>query len=161
MTLVQSEQTVNSRLGLSAISDNDIKLRFMNEPRVDQWKRKLLDLSLRNPLLNAKDGLKFLPIKTGGPQWGATAGTEIVPYNPPSAGGDIPFQTLLDEKEIRRRLKEFSHKTLRFSDSGELARCVSQKRSLVKVITSVSWGVIDFPDTTTRSRESSNTASSI
>ena len=27
----------------------------------------------------------------------------------------------------------FSHKTLRFSDSGELARCVSQKRYLVKV----------------------------
>lgn len=78
----------------------------MTESRVDQWKRKLLDLSLRNPLLNAKDGLKFLPIKTGGPQWGATAGTEIVPYTPPSAGGDIPFQTLLDEKEIRRRLKE-------------------------------------------------------
>ena len=78
----------------------------MTESRVDQWKRKLLDLSLRNPLLNAKDGLKFLPIKTGGPQWGATAGTEIVPYTPPSADGDIPFQTLLDEKEVRRRLKE-------------------------------------------------------
>lgn len=29
----------------------------MIESRVEQWKRKLLDLSLRNPLLNAKDGL--------------------------------------------------------------------------------------------------------
>ena len=27
------------------------------ESRVEQWKRKLLDLSLRNPLLNTKDGL--------------------------------------------------------------------------------------------------------
>ena len=36
-----------------------------------------------------------------------------------------------------------------------------QKRSLAKVITSVSWCAIDFPDTTTRSRESSNIASSI
>ena len=47
------------------------------------------------------------------------------------------------------------------SDSGELARCVSQKRSLAKVITSVSWCATDFLDKTTHSRESSNIASSI
>ena len=35
------------------------------ETRVDQWKRKLLDLSLRNPLLNARDGAKFLPFDGG------------------------------------------------------------------------------------------------
>lgn len=35
------------------------------ETRVDQWKRKLLDLSLWNPLLNARDGAKFLPFDGG------------------------------------------------------------------------------------------------
>lgn len=78
----------------------------MTDSRIEQWKRKLLDLSLRNPLLNAKDGLKFLPIKTGGPYLGAKSGTDVEPYAMPSAGGDMLFQTLLDEKESRRRLKE-------------------------------------------------------
>ena len=35
----------------------------MSDNRVEQWKRKLLDLSMCNPLLNARDGRKFLPIK--------------------------------------------------------------------------------------------------
>ena len=38
----------------------------MSDNRVEQWKRNLLDLSMRNPLLNAREGRKFLPIKQGG-----------------------------------------------------------------------------------------------
>ena len=34
----------------------------MSESRVERWKRKLLDLSLRNRLLNAKDGKQFVPL---------------------------------------------------------------------------------------------------
>ena len=34
----------------------------MAETRVEQWKRKLLDLSLRNRLLNCRDGRQFLPL---------------------------------------------------------------------------------------------------
>lgn len=37
----------------------------MAETRVEQWKRKLLDLSLRNPLLNVRDSSKFLPLEDG------------------------------------------------------------------------------------------------
>ena len=44
-----------------------------HEIRVDQWKRKLLDLSLRNPLLNARDGAKFLPFDGGVPYGGFRA----------------------------------------------------------------------------------------
>ena len=38
----------------------------MSDNRVEQLKRNLLDLSMRNPLLNAREGRKFLPIKQGG-----------------------------------------------------------------------------------------------
>ena len=35
----------------------------MAETRVDRWKRKLLDLSLRNRLLNCRDGKQILPLE--------------------------------------------------------------------------------------------------
>lgn len=76
------------------------------ETRVDQWKRKLLDLSLRNPLLNARDGAKFLPFDGGAPYGGEATTTEVVPYTPPKVGDSVPFSTSLSEKEIRKRLKE-------------------------------------------------------
>ena len=37
----------------------------MAEPRVEQWKRRLLDLSLRNRLLNCRDGRQLLPLVCG------------------------------------------------------------------------------------------------
>ncbi len=78
----------------------------MAEARVEQWKRKLLDLSLRNPLLNARDSSKFLPLQEG-ERWDApVGGTAVVPYEPPETGGDLPFKTTLTEKEVRKRLKE-------------------------------------------------------
>lgn len=76
------------------------------EARVEQWKRKLLDLSLRNPLLNVRDGAKFLPFDGGVPYGGGASTTVPVPYTPPEAGDSVPFKTTLPEKEIRRRLKE-------------------------------------------------------
>lgn len=76
------------------------------ESRVEQWKRKLLDLSLRNPLLNVRDGSKFLPFDGGEPYGGGAAATEVVPYTPPETGDAVPFRTNLPEKEIRRRLRE-------------------------------------------------------
>lgn len=76
------------------------------EPRVEQWKRKLLDLSLRNPLLNARDGSKFLPIDSGVSSIKRAETTEIALYHPVEVGEDIPFRTDLDEKEIRKRLKD-------------------------------------------------------
>ena len=78
----------------------------MTERRVDQWKRKLLDLSLRNPLLNVRDGNKFLALDEGVPYAGGAATTDIVPYMPPEAGDAWPFRMHLPEKEIRKRLKE-------------------------------------------------------
>ena len=76
-----------------------------SESRVEQWKRKLLDLSLRNPLLNVRDGAKFLPFDGGAPYGGAAA-AEVVPCFPQEAGDVVPFKTNLPEKEIRKRLKE-------------------------------------------------------
>ena len=78
----------------------------MADARVEQWKRKLLDLSLRNPLLNARDSAKFLPLQDGA-RWEAPAGgAAVVPYAPPEAGNDLPFKTALAEKEMRKRLRE-------------------------------------------------------
>ena len=34
--------------------DSMLKSPVESEPRIEQWKRKLLDLSLRNPLLNTR-----------------------------------------------------------------------------------------------------------
>ncbi len=79
----------------------------MSEARVEQWKRKLLDLSLRNPLLNVRDSLKFLPLDG------------VWSNETPETGAVIPFKTRLSEKEIRRRLKEL-YTTSRgmFAESG-------------------------------------------
>ena len=49
-----------------------------SELRVDQWKRKLLDLSLRNPLPNARDGAKFLPFDGGAPYGSGAATTDVI-----------------------------------------------------------------------------------
>lgn len=78
----------------------------MSEPRVEQWKRKLLDLSLRNPLLNVRDSLRFLPLEDGLSFCGGSASSDVVPYVPPEAGAALPYKTRLSEKEIRKRLKE-------------------------------------------------------
>jgi len=78
----------------------------MAEARVEQWKRKLLDLSLRNPLLNVRDGSKFLSLEEGVPYAGGAATTAVAPYAPPETGDALPFKTRLPEKEIRKRLKE-------------------------------------------------------
>ena len=64
------------------------------ESRVEQWKRRLLDLSLRNPLLNVRDGGKFLPFD-GGMPYGGEATTEIVPYSQQESGAAMPFRTSL------------------------------------------------------------------
>ena len=78
----------------------------MAENRIEQWKRKLLDLSLRNPLLNARDGSKFLPLQAGVTCAGEDAGTAVVPYELPEPGGNMHFKTSLGEAEMRKRLKE-------------------------------------------------------
>ena len=67
----------------------------MGEPRVEQWKRKLLDLSLRNPLLNVRDGSRFLPLRDG----------TSAAYQPPEPGADLPFSADVDEPELRKRLQ--------------------------------------------------------
>ena len=78
----------------------------MSENRVEQWKRKLLDLSMRNPLLNAKDGRKFLPIQKGGIYSSVKVGNDVIPYSSSEAGERIGVGSELGEKEIRKRLKE-------------------------------------------------------
>jgi len=78
----------------------------MADSRVEQWKRKLLDLSLRNPLLNVRDGSKFLPIEAGVSAFGGAAGNALVPYNAPGEGEDMPFRFNLPENEVRKRLKD-------------------------------------------------------
>ena len=65
----------------------------MAEQRVEQWKRKLLDLSLRNPLLNVRDSAKFLPLEDGPSFCGGTATSAVVPYTPPEAGAVVPYKT--------------------------------------------------------------------
>ena len=78
----------------------------MKESRVEQWKRKLLDLSKRNPLLNVRDSAKFLPLEDGVSFLGGGATSAVVPYVPPEAGAVVPYKSRLSEKEIRKRLKE-------------------------------------------------------
>lgn len=78
----------------------------MSETRVEQWKRKLLDLSLRNPLLNVRDGNRFLLLVKGAPYGGGAASTEVVPYGTAESGESLPFRSDLPETEIKKRLKE-------------------------------------------------------
>lgn len=78
----------------------------MADSRVEEWKRKLLDLSLRNPLLNVRDGSKFLPIEIGISVPGGADGSALVPYNTPGAGEDMSFRFTLPEGVVRKRLKD-------------------------------------------------------
>ena len=78
----------------------------MTERRVDQWRRKLLDLSLRNPLLNVRGGNRFLPLGEGMPYAGGAAAAAVAPYALPEVGDALPFKTSIPEKEMRKRLKE-------------------------------------------------------
>ena len=65
----------------------------MSDNRVEQWKRNLLDLSMRNPLLNAREGRKFLPIKQGGIYSNAENETAVVPYSPPETDGKMSIES--------------------------------------------------------------------
>ena len=75
----------------------------MSESRIEQWKRKLLDLSLRNPLLNARDSLKFLPLDGGLPIPSNVSDSVSTPCE---VGAVIPYKTRMSEQESRKRLKE-------------------------------------------------------
>jgi hypothetical protein len=91
----------------------------MSENRVEQWKRKLLDLSMRNPLLNAREGRKFLPIKQGGIYSNVEEETEVVPYSPPEAGDKMSIESELAEKELKKRLKElYTTSRSMYNESG-------------------------------------------
>lgn len=82
----------------------------MAELRVEQWKRKLLDLSLRNPLLNVRETSKFLPLTSGG-----DFGFEV----PAEDGAVVPYKPALPPKEIKARLKEiYTVSHAMFEDSG-------------------------------------------
>ncbi|MBO7721083.1 MAG: DUF4011 domain-containing protein [Kiritimatiellae bacterium] len=78
----------------------------MAESRVERWKRKLLDMSLRNPLLNARDSAKFLPMQDGAAWGDAEAWTGVAPYLQVENEEDLPFTASLPEKDVKRRLKE-------------------------------------------------------
>ena len=68
----------------------------MSELRVEQWKRKLLDLSLRNPLLNVRDSLRFLPLEDGLSFCGGSASSAVILQIPPLAGAGSTMQGQLD-----------------------------------------------------------------
>ena len=104
----------------------------MSELRVEQWKRKLLDLSLRNTLLNVRDSAKFMPISEGEifaaplPDGGENSSSsqsmeremvDVLP--PPEAGEPIKFKSGLAEKELRSRLKSlYLASRSSFNESG-------------------------------------------
>ena len=91
----------------------------MSENRVEQWKRKLLDLSMRNPLLNAREGRKFLPIQQGGVYSNAEDETSIVPYSSTEAGDKMSIESELTEKELKKRLKElYTTSRSMYNESG-------------------------------------------
>lgn len=91
----------------------------MTESRVEQWKRRLLDLSLRNPLLNARDCSRFLPLNARVP-YGCWAKTAKIPTDAlVEPGGVVPFRAELPEKETCRRLKELCLRSRSlFNESG-------------------------------------------
>ena len=69
----------------------------MAETRVEQWKRKLLDLSLRNRLLNCRDGRQFLPL----------ACADVAKLEDRlSAMAVVPVESALPPAETTKRLKE-------------------------------------------------------
>ena len=69
----------------------------MAEVRVEKWKRNLLDLSLRNRLLNVKDGKHFLPLSCNDI-------AKLEDYL--SANNTIKIETSLAPAESQRRLRE-------------------------------------------------------
>lgn len=69
----------------------------MSEARVERWKRSLLDLSLRNRLLNAKDGKQFIPLSCD----------DIGKLEDRlSANVAVKVETYLAQTESQKRLKE-------------------------------------------------------
>ena len=91
----------------------------MIESRVEQWKRKLLDLTLRNPLLNARDTSKFLLLQEGEVFGRVSDSHAVVPYTPPEAGERLTFNCKLSEKEIKERFKGlYTTSRSMFEDSG-------------------------------------------
>ena len=91
----------------------------MSENRVEQWKRKLLDLSMRNPLLNAREGRKFLPIKHGGIYSNAEDETSIVPYSSTETGDKVSIESEFAEKELKKRLKDlYTTSRSMYNESG-------------------------------------------
>ncbi|MBR4654786.1 MAG: DUF4011 domain-containing protein [Kiritimatiellae bacterium] len=69
----------------------------MSEPRVEGWKRRLLDLSLRNRLLNCRDGKLVLPLDCDDV---ARLEDRI------SASASVAVESSLAPQETVRRLKE-------------------------------------------------------
>lgn len=91
----------------------------MEQERVEQWKRKLLDLSLRNPLLNTRNSSKYLLLQDGTVYGRDSAATAVVQYSPPVAGEDFPFNPRLDLKDLKARLKElYNVSHAMYEDSG-------------------------------------------
>ena len=69
----------------------------MAETRVEQWKRKLLDLSLRNRLLNCRDGRQFLPL----------ACADVAKMEDKLSGmASVPVESALPPAETVKRLRE-------------------------------------------------------
>ena len=69
----------------------------MAETRVEQWKRKLLDLSLRNRLLNCRDGKQVLPLSSG----------DVAKLEDMLAvEASVPVASALPPGETAKRLKE-------------------------------------------------------
>lgn len=79
----------------------------MAELRIEQWKRKLLDLSLRNPLLNVREGKKFLPICPGENYATLMLQPDGASYVPPEIDHTLFSSLKLADDELTKRLKEF------------------------------------------------------
>ncbi len=91
----------------------------MTESRIEQWKRKLLDLSLRNSLLNVRDGNRFLPIDEGVPYGSEAAKKKVDAYAAWKPDAPLPFKTVLPKKESDKRLKEiYRSSRLLLNESG-------------------------------------------
>lgn len=91
----------------------------MIESRVEQWKRKLLNLTQRNPLLNTRETSKFLVLQKGEVFVQPDRPYAVVPYTPPEAGEQFAFDCKLSEKEVKARLKNlYSISRSLYEDSG-------------------------------------------
>lgn len=104
----------------------------MPESRIEQWKRKLLDLSLRNSLLNVRDGNCFLPIDEGAPYTSEAAKKRVDAYAAWKPASPLPFKTAIPENESDKRLKEIYR-------SSRLLRNESGVNSLFLAVGFLSW----------------------